>query len=321
MVTWRRLGDPSAMRGGHGGPANPPRALPLWRQHGPAAVGESADVDRAGSVLRHGLGHWLGGGTPSPRHGPVRFRTLLLGATFLATPVAVAGSLVGGLFGPPGVLLYGPDPVSPPDGDSQTDWGRVDPAWLLSFRKQSTNNSRRCRTSHQVDRPPGVGPAQFRLGAGSRAAQLEGQGGGPCRGLRQSPGGFGAPGGQRLLRQRGELLERPNAHLYETGRMRRTHLRGHPNILKRLLVHVGGFNLGVLMRQLTGVGTPRSLQGRAAAIRTALTGLLVALWERIRPSWTPMLQDPRVSLDNGIATHQHDHAILELQISPSATGC
>ena len=29
-----------------------------------------------------------------------RFRTLLLGATNLATPVAVAGSLVGGLFGP-----------------------------------------------------------------------------------------------------------------------------------------------------------------------------------------------------------------------------
>ena len=53
--------------------------------------------------------------------------------------------------------------------------------------------------------------------------------------------------GQRLLRQRGELLERPNAHLYETGRMRRTHLRGHPNILKRVLVHVCGFNLGLQM--------------------------------------------------------------------------
>ena len=38
--------------------------------------------------------------------------------------------------------------------------------------------------------------------------------------------------GKRLLRQRCELLERPNAHLYETGRMRRVHLRGHPNILK-----------------------------------------------------------------------------------------
>ena len=45
--------------------------------------------------------------------------------------------------------------------------------------------------------------------------------------------------------------------------MRRVHLRGHPNILKRLLVQVCGANLGLLMRHLTGVGTPRSLQGRA----------------------------------------------------------
>ena len=59
--------------------------------------------------------------------------------------------------------------------------------------------------------------------------------------------------GKRLLRQRGERLERPNAHLYDTGGMRRVHLRGHSNILKRLLVHVCGFNLGLLMRELTGV--------------------------------------------------------------------
>ena len=72
--------------------------------------------------------------------------------------------------------------------------------------------------------------------------------------------------GKRLLRQRGEVLEWPNAHLYETGRMHRVHLRGHPNILKRLLVQVCGVNLGLLMRQLTGVGTPRSLQGRASAL-------------------------------------------------------
>ena len=71
--------------------------------------------------------------------------------------------------------------------------------------------------------------------------------------------------GKRLLRRRGEFVERPNAHLYETGGMRRVHLRGHPNILKRLLVHASGFNLGLLLRTLTGIGTPRSLQGRAAA--------------------------------------------------------
>ena len=80
--------------------------------------------------------------------------------------------------------------------------------------------------------------------------------------------------GRALQRQRSERLERPNAHLYETGGMRRTHLRGHPNILKRLLVHTGAFNLGLLMRTLIGVGTPRGLQGRMAAV----WALVVAVW-------------------------------------------
>jgi len=76
--------------------------------------------------------------------------------------------------------------------------------------------------------------------------------------------------GQRLLRLRGERLERPFAHLYETGGMRRVHLRGHANIRKRLLLHAAGFNLGLLMRQLIGVGTPRGLQGRLNAAVDAL---------------------------------------------------
>ena len=56
--------------------------------------------------------------------------------------------------------------------------------------------------------------------------------------------------------------------------MRRTHLRGHANILKRLLIHVGEFNLGLLLRTVLGVGTPRSLQGHLAAP----TAVVVALW-------------------------------------------
>ena len=68
--------------------------------------------------------------------------------------------------------------------------------------------------------------------------------------------------GKRLLRKRGELLERPFAHCYDTGGMRRTHLRGHENILKRLLIHVGACNLGLLMRTLIGSGTPRGLHAR-----------------------------------------------------------
>jgi transposase len=54
--------------------------------------------------------------------------------------------------------------------------------------------------------------------------------------------------GKRLMRCRGQSVERSFAHLYDTGGLRRTHLRGHQNILKRLLVHAGAFNLGILMR-------------------------------------------------------------------------
>jgi transposase len=82
--------------------------------------------------------------------------------------------------------------------------------------------------------------------------------------------------GKRLLRRRGELVERAFAHAFDTGGMRRTHLRGHQNILKRLLVHVGGFNLGLLMRKLVGIGKPRGLQGRRLAQLAGLKALLGA---------------------------------------------
>jgi transposase len=78
------------------------------------------------------------------------------------------------------------------------------------------------------------------------------------------------PRGRRLMRRRGEMIERSFAHLYDTGGMRRTYLRGHTNILKRLLIHAGGFNLGLVMRQLIGLGTPRGLQGRLATVLATL---------------------------------------------------
>lgn len=75
--------------------------------------------------------------------------------------------------------------------------------------------------------------------------------------------------GRRLLRQRGEKLERWNQHLYDRGGMRRVHLRGRKNILKRLVVHAGAANLGLLLRKVFGKGTPRALQGRLQAITSA----------------------------------------------------
>src|SRR2546425_59213 len=87
--------------------------------------------------------------------------------------------------------------------------------------------------------------------------------------------------GKRLLRCRGEYVERSFAHVYDTGGLRRTHLRGHQNILKRLLVHAGAFNLGLLMRQAFGRGTPRGLQGR----RFGLGALEIALGMFIDCAW------------------------------------
>jgi transposase len=87
--------------------------------------------------------------------------------------------------------------------------------------------------------------------------------------------------GRRLMRRRGELIERSFAHVYDTGGMRRTHLRGHTNILKRLLIHAGGFNLGLAMRHLIGVGTPRGLQGRRLAVLATLFVLISAASRRL----------------------------------------
>ena len=83
--------------------------------------------------------------------------------------------------------------------------------------------------------------------------------------------------GKALLRKRGELLERPFAHCYETGGLRRTHLKGHARILKRLLIHVAGCNLALVMRTLFGSGTPRGLQGLARDLLDACVRLICDL--------------------------------------------
>ncbi len=57
--------------------------------------------------------------------------------------------------------------------------------------------------------------------------------------------------------------------------MPRTHLRKHDNVLKRLLIHAGAFNLGLMMRAVLGVGTPRGLQGRAAALLATLVAWIL----------------------------------------------
>jgi transposase len=88
--------------------------------------------------------------------------------------------------------------------------------------------------------------------------------------------------GKRLLRQRGETVERSFAHACETGGMRRLHLRGRANILKRYQLHVAALNLGIVLRSLIGLGTPRGFQGRKALLAHALSSLLSSMPDLIR---------------------------------------
>ena len=87
--------------------------------------------------------------------------------------------------------------------------------------------------------------------------------------------------GRGLQRKRGELLERSFAHTLETGAMRRVHLRNHQNILKRMLVHVAAFNLGLIMRKHLGHGTPRGLPRSVAQLFRRLVRSLLRLTSRL----------------------------------------
>ena len=124
--------------------------------------------------------------------------------------------------------------------------------------------------------------------------------------------------GKRLLRQRSEKIERSFAHLYETGGLRRVHLRRHPNILKRLLVHVAAFNLGVVMRKVFGKGTPRSLQGCRFELVLAFLRLLRVLWAATLASQGP-------SYDLEPSTHRSESSMRPHSVAAaeaiSTTGC
>jgi hypothetical protein len=70
---------------------------------------------------------------------------------------------------------------------------------------------------------------------------------------------------KEAFKLRAERVERGFALTLDRGGMRRAWLRGRENLQKRYLVHVAGYNLGLVMRLLVGAGTPRELAARASA--------------------------------------------------------
>ena len=88
--------------------------------------------------------------------------------------------------------------------------------------------------------------------------------------------------GKALMRARGERVERSFAHCLDRGGMRRVHLRGLANVEKRYIIHVAGFNLGILLRALFGFGSPRGWADAPAALLFARIGnlnlLILVIW-------------------------------------------
>lgn len=82
--------------------------------------------------------------------------------------------------------------------------------------------------------------------------------------------------GKKLLRMRGERIERTFALACETGAHRRVRLRGRDNVRKRYIAHIAALNLGLVMRTLFGHGTPRQAADAVLAIP------LTALWRALR---------------------------------------
>jgi transposase len=83
--------------------------------------------------------------------------------------------------------------------------------------------------------------------------------------------------GQQLLKRRGEFLERPFAHQYETGGLRRVHVRGLRNVAKRVLLQAAACNLALILRSITKAGTPRGLAERNLALVGAICWLFSGL--------------------------------------------
>jgi len=120
---------------------------------------------------------------------------------------------------------------------------------------------------------------------------------------------------KELMRCRGERMERSFAHLYDTGGMRRLHLRGKNNIAKRLLIHAAAFNLSLILRQLLRVGTAR----QGAELLTALCFCILRLMHAANRG--PLVVGPRWPTARTAHPPRCRHRSRHRQGEALSTGC
>ena len=123
---------------------------------------------------------------------------------------------------------------------------------------------------------------------------------------------------KEALKLRAERVERSFEHVLDRGGLRRTHLRGRANVQKRYLIHVAGFNLGLVLRRLLGAGTPKELAARGSfvfwLIDPAAGFVLLVILQPHRP-FGPTSDRHEPSDRNA------DLPAPEPRTPPSSTGC
>ena len=72
-------------------------------------------------------------------------------------------------------------------------------------------------------------------------------------------------------------------------------VRGHDNVRKRVLIQAAADNIGLLLHRQTGIGTPRSLQGRAVSAICRLIERLMGCWGGLTGVW-PFKRTPTALL-------------------------
>jgi hypothetical protein len=124
--------------------------------------------------------------------------------------------------------------------------------------------------------------------------------------------------GKRLSRQRSEKVERSFAHTCETGGGRRARVRGRTEVAKRHLIQGSAYNLGVVMRALFGVGTPRSLQGSLALACALVVAIGRGLCDQLCHFYPPFRSRSRVPWFGPFSIEQ----LLPIRkVARSSTGC
>lgn len=102
---------------------------------------------------------------------------------------------------------------------------------------------------------------------------------------------------KKLQRRRSELIERSFAHVCETGGARRCWLHGLLKVSKRYLLQVAARNLGLIMRKLFGIGTPRGLQKAGDAASLAYL-LMLTLCHALGTIWKLVVAFTKTAMPN-----------------------